>query len=501
MRIRTQQIYVNPKQKSVLEQILTGLFNIIVGICGRGFGKTTLLAILIFEFVRAHPRGRAALVGPEIKGLKNRIWPGIQGKLEAMGLQEDIHFVVGKAPPKNWVKAYSPPKDPKSCVFFVNGVVLDMVGMKNKTSGRGPSYDALFGDEFLHVDQEKFEGQVVPAVRGSHHRRSKIPCEWHRPKWGKVINEKGKYFWVFAWKDSPFFQLIALFSSMPSYTNPWIYEEYKNAEAKEIEGYKFSPLYFEGTWRDNLAVLGEYYYGQQKMRIRLKRMFDIEIDNKPPVKRGKKFYSRFNASKHVLLTDPYDEKRMLYLSWDFGSFTSLVVLQYDREKKIIYAIREYFSYEGLVSQCLALFEAEFQDHQERLIVMSGDVNGLFTRSPKNNTTNLFQEAETTLRALKWRVIMTSRRVNPPHATKHSQINKALEEKELFPKLRFYEYGCHQLIFCLSDVNLKDKYQKDKSGEANSQNPEEEAHVTDAYDYGFVEILGSGGGGGGIGGAV
>lgn len=94
---KKRRVYFNPKQIGFVmaPQKIKTL------IAGRGFGKSTLIALILFFMLRAMPRAKIFFSSTTIEQIKNMTLPPVIAKLHEMGIIEDRHYVVGKDP---WAK-------------------------------------------------------------------------------------------------------------------------------------------------------------------------------------------------------------------------------------------------------------------------------------------------------------------------------------------------------------------------------------------------------------
>ena len=92
-----------------------------VAICGRGFGKTTMIALILFLIVKHLPRSKGFLAAKTLEQIEDEILPQIRKKLRQLGLQEGLHYVVGKPPPDWYAKPISPIKNYTGAMVFWNG--------------------------------------------------------------------------------------------------------------------------------------------------------------------------------------------------------------------------------------------------------------------------------------------------------------------------------------------------------------------------------------------
>lgn len=223
-------------------------------IWGRGTGKTTSLGDTLKQLVASMPRAVGAFVAPTYQFFLTRIIPSLVQGLEMQGLYQNLHYFVGRRPPKswNWPEPYQPPLKYDHFVIFFNGFGFHLVSQDIPGDGRGLNIDFVLTDESALLDKQKLDETVAPALRGS----SKV---FERsPFWGLTVHHtsmpvtaKGR--WLFdleeAQREDPRLKTIMAdarlnaHNLMPGYlesekskTLPWLYEaEYLNIRPRQVE--------------------------------------------------------------------------------------------------------------------------------------------------------------------------------------------------------------------------------------------------------------------------
>ena len=70
------------------------------GVFGRGWGKSYLTAAIFYQWMCQMPRGKAFLTAGSYEQIENTTLAECRKFWEALGLIEDVHYVVGKQPPR-----------------------------------------------------------------------------------------------------------------------------------------------------------------------------------------------------------------------------------------------------------------------------------------------------------------------------------------------------------------------------------------------------------------
>ena len=168
---------------------------------GRGTGKSTILGKHIIDCVVQLPRSSGVLVASTYQQILTRTLPSTIAGMEQHGVYKDLHYIVGKRPPKswNWPEPYEPPLDYKRCIIFWNGTVINFVSQDSSSgSGRGLNTDWIVGDEAALLNEKKFQTDVVLTNRGNAKRVAHYP------------NDTWKYY-----EECPLHHSIVLASSTP----------------------------------------------------------------------------------------------------------------------------------------------------------------------------------------------------------------------------------------------------------------------------------------------
>src|SRR3546814_88066 len=95
---------------------------------GRGSGKSTGAAIDIKNVTYDMPRSKNYIQTETFQQGLTLTLPSTVKALGMIGLKKDLHYFIGRRPPKSWrwEEAWEPPLDPKHSIFFYNGVTFDL---------------------------------------------------------------------------------------------------------------------------------------------------------------------------------------------------------------------------------------------------------------------------------------------------------------------------------------------------------------------------------------
>lgn len=274
-----KQIYFNPPQQEIM---FTGAHtNVIVG--GRRLGKTHGIAapFLLRNIQRMPGSAGAFVVSTYKRGLTNTI-PGTLAALESFGYKRDIHYFVGKRPPKSagFKEPRTKPEDYEYVISFYNGSVVYIISQDRPGTSNSLTLDYLICDEAKFLDFEKLKDETFPANGGfkghfghkSYHHSLLIISDMPTTKKGS---------WFLRYEDKSDTELIETIQgiiyetwktkerikellntkqSIPDYLKYYLRKLYKDlAQLRSVCTY-----YKEFSSIENLLVLGENYIKQMK---------------------------------------------------------------------------------------------------------------------------------------------------------------------------------------------------------------------------------------------
>src|SRR5581483_6810433 len=118
---------------------------ILVLIWSRGTGKSTFIAWIIHLIVRFMPRSCSTVIGRTYHQIMTRTMPSTIASLERLGYYKDVHYFIGKRPPKtwNWPEPYEPPLSYDYVMIWYNGTAFEFVSQDREGMGRGPNRDFI----------------------------------------------------------------------------------------------------------------------------------------------------------------------------------------------------------------------------------------------------------------------------------------------------------------------------------------------------------------------
>jgi hypothetical protein len=467
--------YINPK----LQLHLQAQQRIKVLIAGRRFSKSFGNGISVSQKIENMPRATGTLIGPSYTNFISNTLLSIIQAWERLGYYQDVHYVIGKKPPKWFEHPYQRPQRYENVISWWCGHACVMGSMDRPQLLRGSSRDYVVADEALLMHQDMFDQVIMPTTSGSD------------------IRLQGR----------PHHRNIELTSSMPYGTvaGKWILDFEEKAK-KDPERYYYS----EGTTYDNMVVLGKDYIRDMKASMS-KIGFDIECLNKRiknlgsvfyPALKDRHFYQprynynyiddlgyNLNPKKGPTITSPdsrwdadCDPNMPLNISHDWGTFNNITVDQYHESLNEVRFINHlWVVHPDIIDDLANNFCDYYQHHQKKVVYQWGDKSG--NKREANAKETNFQQFASILRKRGWRVIK-QKTGDIIHLDRHNFIIKLhSESNSTLPTITHNAEKCKDLRIALDSAPMKG-IKKDKSSELPSSNikPQHATHSTDAYDY-------------------
>jgi len=448
-----------------------------VVVAGRGVGKTTMLADENIDLLKNLPRGKNGFIGLLYMHIKTKSLPVMIAHWEMMGLHKDIHYFVGRKPPKSWKwkEAYMALGDYKNSIIFWNGYTIEMISMDRPEMARSGSYDYLQGDEFCKLKQEPLESDIMPANRGN-----------------------GKRF-SFARHHGMSFTTTHATRLQEEYI--YKYEKLAKENPKDF-------LYLQGSALMNKDVLGEVFFRNLKRNMS-QHTYDLEVLNIRPKLRTDLFYPAYSDRTHTydpeynynLLDDEEDNNggivkdidsrfdkdvrpnEPLDISFDFGSRINVMVIgqeQYPYAK----VVRTYYVEQPKVMRHLVdKFINHFKFHKYKHVNLYGGSDGR-RRGDYDSTMTYFDKVKEQLQKAGWIVTDKYRLTEINHKDKFLFFEDWMSGRlHHLPDLWINSEHAKELIVSIKNSPLKQKeIEKDKSDEKKSDIPQwKTTHFSDAFD--------------------
>ena len=270
-----KEIYLNPMQREI---IWIGA-KITVWVGGRGVGKGPTFAAIILRNVKAMPGSTGAYVCPDALKAKTNTIPSMTWFWEALGYKENVHWVIGKQPPKKlgWKEPLYKPQSYENMISWYNGAVIQIVAQSRSATSNSKSFDYVIVDEAKFIDFRQLKEETFQANRGQIKEFGE--CPWHHSitiASDMPTDSRGSWFLRYEQKATPeLIEMIAALNIEISKLEKEIEEEgsaapeWKVKKKQRLEKMRrtcrskavFFKVYSSLT---NLEVLGEQFIADQR---------------------------------------------------------------------------------------------------------------------------------------------------------------------------------------------------------------------------------------------
>lgn len=530
---------LEPKSKKLdlnRVQLLFAVSKFAAAIClwGRATGKSSIIAWLILLIIKTLPRSKWVILGSTFQQLLTVTLPSTIGSLARLGLYKDVHYFVGRRPPKTWkaIEPYEPPLKYDHCIYFwKEGVVFQMVSQDGgATSARGGNFDGSISDESLLINKDQYDREVLPTLRGN--RRFFKNQRLHHGEFHFSSMPYDASHWLLKGGE----HYIKAGYDFISLQNEMIDLQLKFIDNKDVEFRKrlwgdinrlskelrFYPdpitglLYSEANAFENLRNLGIKYLEQQRESL-TEYVFLMEVLNQRPGKVEAGFYPTLSLKKHTynqFENDAYLEglnyqldritavdSRMdgdcvstqpLRLAVDWGAKISSLTVAQDLNPEYRFLKGFYVKHPKLITDLAEEFCDYYQYHlSKRIYFLPDKEHGDHRRADSKLSYN--QQFMECLKKRGWTVTKVELGRMPRHQARYHLAHEMFSEKNpRLPKVRFNKVHCKDVLTALTMAPVKEgrdgQIAKDKSSEGRASTPAQEAtHFTDTVDLHLVSI--------------
>lgn len=459
---------------------------------GRRGGKTTIRGLRYSEINEQMPRSSGAFVGKSYKQILTSILPSVKAGLEMFGLYENLHYFVGKEPPRSWRnswgRAYMEPTQKNYYITFYTGVGIYFLSQEVKGDGRGITTDFIDYDECAELNKAEIDSVVVPSMSGTN---------------------------TAAFRGSKYFGSQLFTGTVPLTPDG---EWFNKAEEDCMRDPK-AVSYIRATAEFNKHNLRPGYLEERKSAATAQWIYEAEYLNIRPKFVRDGFYGLFDKDRHCYMD--YDYNHYLHvgqdsdcrgdqdlvnghpiiLSVDWGyAINCLTVNQHLRsvnEYRTLNAMYVLGDEQKIQDDLFEDFHQYYRFHQGSCkdIYMyydnTGNVHTGVTRKKRS------EMARDYLNARGWNVILkTVGGRNPHHDEKYLIWSMLLRgDHPNLPKYSMNIGNCRNLYISMKNAKAKKTsqglIQKDKSSEKRSSVPRYEAtDFSDANDQAVYGLFGS-----------
>jgi len=453
---------------------------------GRGTGKTTIRGDRWSRILSEMPRSTGLFIGPSYQFILTRIIPSLVQGLEMFGLYQNLHYFIGRRPPRGWRhawgNAFQPPENYNRYITFWNGVGVHLISQDVPGDGRGLNTDWIDGDEAMLLEPDKLQENTDPTLRGTNKR----------------VFLKSKYF------GSRFYT-----SSTPlSPEGKWFidYEEKAMAEPDKI-------TFISATCEHNRHNLRDGYLEEARRNAYSEWVYLAEYENVRPRFTKDSFYplldpdihaySNYNYSHYVTPGQAADCRGdsdlvsgiPLIVGVDWGAaINCLTANQHLPSINEYRTLKDFFvlgENQQIQDDLFRAFHEYYQYHDKKDIYLWYDSTG--NHRTGNTRQTRAEQAQKLLSGLGWSVkLMTLGSTNPMHELKYLLWLAIMkEDQQIFPRYRMNKHNCRTLYISMRHARTTQgrfsEIKKDKSSEKKSSIPRQEA--TDLSDANDAPIFG------------
>lgn len=489
----------------------------------RGVGKSEGFdSVRLVDNVFSMPRSVGAIISPTYAKLLQNTLPAVAAALERWGFKRDVHYVIGRKPPKS-LKYKAPLTDPFSydhVMAWFNGSIINLLSFDRSMSANSMSLDYVMGFEAKYLDYQKIVNEVYPANRGERvefktcplHHGTYFSTDMPTSKLGMwILDDEKKMDVELLDTIKSLYAELAYFKKSPIST----YTERQIAFCrKEINALRKKAFYFaEYNVFDNIELVGLDWINQQKRDLP-PLVFQTAILNKRIFKKANGFYSALDdklhfytaenssyfekldydlqkAAKNSCLADTDIVKDMpLCIAFDYNAAISSMAIGQQVGKTIATRKSMFVKTPRKLPELVQDFCDYYRLLINRDIIYYFDSTAIHTSAASSESYHNIVVRILSANGFNVRDVYIG---NPMrHDEKHTYIDLALkgDGRYLFPTFNLYNNEYLKLAMEQAGVKVgRNGFEKDKSMEKLEDSPdfpdEQKTHITDAWDTLFI----------------
>ncbi len=470
--------------------ILKSTASVNLFLAGVGSGKTHLLGIKTYQFIRNFPTVRGFVAANTYLQLEHSTLFRIREYWKSIGIIEydkDSHplgqYVINKKPPSHFSVEGHSFDNYYGIIAFINGCVIFIGSMDNAKAHEGKEFGWAVLDETKDTKEEDVKEIIIARIRqkGMFMVNGKLsntgkPEEQYNPLF--ITTSPAKTDWINEW------------FSLDQYSQEITEHIYSRTDyfKKEI-GNKFITI--SSTYH-NVHNVGENYI-QNIIDNNTEERGKALVYSNPFTLIGGEYYSSFMRLKHVTSCS-YDETRPLHLSFDQNSvpYNSCSIWQFEQKDNIWWSkcIDEIAleNPRNSTEEVCEEFMLRYPNHKTG-IYYYGDASGKARSTMNKEFKHHYQIIEYKLR--RYLVSGSNRTVirNPAVLKRRDFINKIFEEK--LPIRIIFDESCKKMIadmmYCKQAVDgTKDKHIV--TDKLTGDKYQKYGHMSDNMEYMIVEAF-------------
>jgi hypothetical protein len=294
-------------------EAMTVAANTEIIIASRRFGKSHgIIGPRIIRNVQAMPGSTGCYVASSFRQALTRTLPAAIAGLESLGYRRNLHFVIGRRPPKRlgYLHPIIVPDDYANIISFYNGSIIMLVSQDVNMSSNSATFDYIIGDEAKGLDYDKLKSETFPANGGS--RRFFQSCPWHHGVLfvsDMPVDKEGRWLLNYREKSDP--EVIDCILTMMIHLQE---VQRTNPADRETIGYlkrtisrlrRIAVYYREWSIFENIDVVGLNYVRQMKRDLP-PLVFQTSILSRRIERLHDGFYPAFRESLHTYIANNND---------------------------------------------------------------------------------------------------------------------------------------------------------------------------------------------------
>ncbi|GAA4327445.1 hypothetical protein GCM10023149_30830 [Mucilaginibacter gynuensis] len=498
---------------------------------GRGTGKTEgPIALRSIHNQNAMPKGATGMVAATYMQILTRTLPPLEKAWQRYGYMPDVHYWVGKFPPKNLKipRAIYHPRSAEHCVFWWNGHVRHFMSLDRPGLSNGKTVDSIDGDEARFLNYSRYLDDIAPTNRGNREIFGHL-AEHHSVTFctDMPADQSGK--WILDKEREVDKALITQILNIQLAYNDIELECYhpRTTPARKVylkrkmrdyayvlnELRKGAVFYSEATSLANIETLGEEQFRQWKREMK-PAVYERAVLNKRIIQVDKGFYPLLDLERHTY--DAFDygyiDNNVIYLrqkgfepdcrcdadvnkakpidiAFDCNGYFNCCCIGQEGTNEYRYLNAFYVKDEDRLEELCQKVIAYYRYHPTKVINVYYDHTFVGTDS-----TRVFSYADLIQKAFitkGWRVTMLHIGQQPKHDTRYRMWGAVLKEDDRrIVRVRLNKSNCAQMLVALQRAAVRQGskgFEKDKRDESRIHTvPSEEAtHFTDAFDTLYI----------------
>ena len=517
-------VYFNDPQR--LTQLIGA--NISVIVAGRRTGKTdSIAAPFLLRNVQRMIGSTGGIVVPTYKhGLTNTI-PGLLAALKRWGYMKDVHYVIGKQPPRGFHRPIIEPASYEHVITFYNGSCAIIISQDRPGLSNSLTLSWLLIDEAKFIDYNRLKEETLPANGGikthfgMHSFNHSILILSDMPQ-----TKKGS--WFLHYKDKMDTELIdtikALVYEIWCYKRQlsemkrngkqitkWYIDKLKEMDKHLNQLRSVAVYYKEYSSIENLQLLGENYIKQMKRDL-TPLTFQTSILCQRIGIRKDGFYSSMREKHKYVDSDfdyldslgwDYNPEAMdsradrdcnpdlpLCVGMDYNANINWIVCAQPKDRRLNVLKSFFTKFERKMPECIDDFCLYYQHHRRKVVVYYYDATALGSNYAVNEKDFHFVVKERFERN-GWEVIDVYLGAPMKHSEKYLLINQGFAGRNTLMPF-FNRQNNDDLLLAIQAAGVYRGslgFKKNKSGE---KDPETEENLlehrtdgTDAFDTVYI----------------